>query len=93
MQRISILLLARHVATSKFGRLLVSPNLSSATGIRGVIPFDGNGSRHAVHPGDRFHSRASASRAIAKATFRSPGIKLRSRPGGPLCRSDRGDSA
>ena len=37
--------------------------------------------------------RAGAGRAIAMATLRSPGIRLRTWPAGPSCRSGRGDSA
>jgi hypothetical protein len=49
----------------------VGLELGSEDGLDGTIGFDGNGSRHAGHPGDRFHSRDSASRAIAKATYQS----------------------
>jgi hypothetical protein len=42
---------------------------------------------------DRIRRGAVAQRAIASATFRSPGIKLRTWPAGPSCRSGQGDSA
>jgi hypothetical protein len=44
--------------------LLVSPNLSSATVIRGVIPFDGEQSRDVDDRDDRFASAAQKRRGF-----------------------------
>ena len=52
--------------------LLLPPNLSNVKAIPGVIAFDGTRSRCAKQRDDRFPSRASGRRTIAKATKGSP---------------------
>jgi len=54
--------------------LLVSPNLSSATAIHGVIPFDGEHSRDATEPRDR-NATIWIVRASPAARLRSPNLE------------------
>ena len=58
---------AQQTATTAVGL-----ELGSEDGLDGTIAFDRNASRHAGHPGDRFHPRASASRAIARRPSATP---------------------